>query len=146
LPAGRQWVFNNKFFVLLNLAIGGRTTFLGWPDPNAPFPPQDMLVDYVRVYQAVTSDPATPGITRGRILNAASVLGSTAPGGLAVVYGKNLADGVYQVPAAPGFPTSFANVTVNVNGVFAPLIYVSPTQNNFQVPWETTPGTAVNVT
>jgi beta-glucanase (GH16 family) len=51
LPAGKQWVFNAPFFILLNLAIGGPTTFLGTPDRNAPFPPQDMLVDYVRVYQ-----------------------------------------------------------------------------------------------
>src|SRR6266853_735844 len=146
LPAGRQWVFNNKFFVLLNLAIGGPTTFLGRPDPNASFPPQDMLVDYVRVYQAVTSDPATPGIIPGRILNAASFLGSIAPGGLAVLYGQNLADDVYPVSATRGFPTSVGGVTVNVNGVFAPLIFLSPTQINFQVPWETVPGTAVNVT
>ena len=46
----------------------------------------------------------------------------------------------------PGFPTSVAGVTVSVNGVNAPLIYVSPTQINFQVPWETAPGTTVNVT
>ncbi len=146
LPGGRQWVFNNQFFLLLNLAIGGPTTFLGRPDPNAPFPAQDMLVDYVRVYQAVTSDPATPGIIPGRILNAASFLGSIAPGGLAVLYGQNLADDVYPVSATPGFPTSVGGVTVNVNGVFAPLIFLSPTQINFQVPWETVPGTAVNVT
>lgn len=52
LPAGKQWVFNAPFFILLNLAIGGPTTFLGTPDKNAPFPAQDMLVDYVRVYEA----------------------------------------------------------------------------------------------
>jgi beta-glucanase (GH16 family) len=52
LPRGTQWVFNAPFFLLLNLAIGGPKTFLGTPDANAPFPPQDMLVDYVRVYQA----------------------------------------------------------------------------------------------
>jgi beta-glucanase (GH16 family) len=46
LPAGRQWVFNNPFFVILNLAIGGPNTFLGSPDPDAPFPRRDMLVDY----------------------------------------------------------------------------------------------------
>src|SRR6266478_130434 len=85
LPAGRQWVFNNRLFILLNLAIGGPTTFLGRPDPNAPFPPQDMLVDYVRVYEAVNSNPLTPAVTPGRILNGASYLGSIAPGGLAVL-------------------------------------------------------------
>ena len=29
LPAGRVRVFNNTFLILLNLAIGGPTTFLG---------------------------------------------------------------------------------------------------------------------
>lgn len=36
-PAGDQWVFNARFFLLLNLAIGGGRTFLGTPDPNAHF-------------------------------------------------------------------------------------------------------------
>src|SRR6266849_9220318 len=62
LPAGRQWVFNNPFFILLNLAIGGPTTFLGRPGPNTPFQPQDMLVDYVRVYAAASSDPTKPTV------------------------------------------------------------------------------------
>ena len=38
LPAGTKWVFNAPFFILLNLAIGGPTTFLGTPDAAAPFP------------------------------------------------------------------------------------------------------------
>src|SRR5437773_5195634 len=45
LPAGAQWVFDNPFFVLLNVAVGG--TFPGSPDATTQFP-QDMLVDYVR--------------------------------------------------------------------------------------------------
>ena len=147
LPAGTQWVFNNPFFILLNLAIGGPNTFLGTPDPNAPFPPQDMLVDYVRVYQPAAITTATPVITPGGVVNGASYLGDIAPGSLASVYGNNLADAnqTCRPTAAPNFPTSFAGVTVSVNGVNAPLVYVSATQINFQVPRETTPGVAVNV-
>jgi uncharacterized protein (TIGR03437 family) len=146
LPTGRQWVFNNRFFILLNLAIGGPTTFLGKPDPSSPFPAQDMLVDYVRVYEAAPGSPTTPAVTPGGVLNAASFLGTIAPGGLAYLSGQNLADGTYLASAAPNFPTSVAGVTVSVDGVAAPLIYVSATQINFQIPWETAPGTAVNVT
>jgi uncharacterized protein (TIGR03437 family) len=145
IPAGQNWVFNNPFFILLNLAIGGKSTFLGTPDPNAPFPPQDMLVDYVRVYQTATITAATPVITPGRVVNAASYLGTIAPGGLATLYGENLADATYQVSATPNFPTSVGDVTVSVGGVNAPLTFVSPTQINFQVPWETSPGMVVNV-
>jgi uncharacterized protein (TIGR03437 family) len=33
-------------------------------------------------------------------------------------------------------PTVAGGVSVIINGFFAPLLYVSPTQINFQVPWE----------
>ena len=145
LPAGASWVFNNSFFLLLNLAIGGPSTFLGTPDPSAPFPPQDMLVDYVRVYQATPIGSSTPVITPGRVVNAASYLGDLAPGGLATIYGSNLADSMYTLTGASGFPRSVAGVSVSVNGVTAPLLYVSPTQINFQVPWEATSGLAIEV-
>ena len=148
VPVG-QWKFNNPFFILLNLAIGGSSTFLGTPNPSAPFPNQDMLVDYVRVYQPVSLDPATvtpPVITPGQIVNAASYLGGLAPGGLATLYGANLADTTPTIDASNGFPTLAGNVTVSVNGVNAPLIYVSPTQINFQIPWETAPAPYVPIT
>jgi len=48
LPQGTKWVYNHKFFILLNVAVGG-----GWPgnpDNSSTFP-QTMLVDYVRVYK-----------------------------------------------------------------------------------------------
>ena len=48
LPAGTSWVFDHPFFIILNVAVGG-----GWPgnpDATTVFP-QQMLVDYVRVYQ-----------------------------------------------------------------------------------------------
>jgi len=45
---GGQWVFDNSFFMLLNLAVGGNLP--GNPDANSTFP-QRMIVDYVRVYQ-----------------------------------------------------------------------------------------------
>jgi len=45
---GGQWVFDNPFFMILNLAVGGNLP--GSPDNNTTFP-QRMIVDYVRVYQ-----------------------------------------------------------------------------------------------
>jgi beta-glucanase (GH16 family) len=47
LPSGTQWVFNRPFFILLNVAVGGR--WVGAPDESTTFP-QTMLVDWVRVY------------------------------------------------------------------------------------------------
>jgi len=47
LPAGKTWVFDHPFFILLNVAVGG-----GWPgNPDRPTVfPQRMVVDYVKVY------------------------------------------------------------------------------------------------
>jgi beta-glucanase (GH16 family) len=47
LPAGKTWVFDHPFFILLNVAVGG--DWPGSPDNTTVFP-QNMLVDYVRVY------------------------------------------------------------------------------------------------
>lgn len=49
LPHGSAWVFDHPFFVLLNLAVGGGLP--GDPDATTTFP-QEMVVDYVRVYRA----------------------------------------------------------------------------------------------
>ena len=46
-PAGGTWTFNHPFFIILNVAVGG--DWPGSPDNTTVFP-QQMLVDYVRVY------------------------------------------------------------------------------------------------
>ncbi len=45
-----EWVFDQPFFMLLNVAVGGN--YVGFPTPQTPFP-QRMIIDYVRVYQEV---------------------------------------------------------------------------------------------
>jgi beta-glucanase (GH16 family) len=49
LRPGWKWVFDKPFFLILNLAVGG--DWPGAPDSSTHFP-QEMLVDYVRVYEA----------------------------------------------------------------------------------------------
>lgn len=44
-----EWVFNDEFYIIINVAVGG--TFGGPPNAQTVFP-QEMLVDYVRVYSA----------------------------------------------------------------------------------------------
>lgn len=44
------WVFDHPFYIILNLAVGGN--YVGPPNDNTVFP-QTLLVDYVRVYEAV---------------------------------------------------------------------------------------------
>jgi len=43
-----EWVFNQPFYIIINLAVGG--SFVGSPNSETSFP-QTMLVDYVRVYK-----------------------------------------------------------------------------------------------
>lgn len=45
---GAQWVYDHDFFLLMNVAVGGY--WPGNPDETTEFP-QEMVVDYVRVYQ-----------------------------------------------------------------------------------------------
>jgi beta-glucanase (GH16 family) len=47
LPKEAKWVFDHKFFILLNLAVGGN--WPGNPDAATKFPAK-VEVDYVRVY------------------------------------------------------------------------------------------------
>lgn len=42
------WVFNNPFFIIMNVAVGGN--YVGFPTSETPFP-QSMIIDYVRVYK-----------------------------------------------------------------------------------------------
>jgi len=46
---GNRWVFDHEFYLLLNVAVGGR--FSQPPDRSTVFP-QIMLIDYTRVYMA----------------------------------------------------------------------------------------------
>lgn len=47
-PGTGPWVFDHPFFIVLNVAVGG--DWPGSPDAATTFP-QQMLVDYVRVYK-----------------------------------------------------------------------------------------------
>jgi beta-glucanase (GH16 family) len=58
IPPGTTWAYNHPFYILLNQAVGGNW----FPGPDGSTPAiNDMLVDYVRVYQAGSSAP--PGQT-----------------------------------------------------------------------------------
>ena len=51
IPAGKQWVYNHPFFLLLNLAVGGTDSWPGPPNSSTASPAR-MVVDYVRVYKS----------------------------------------------------------------------------------------------
>ena len=74
--------------------------------------------------------------------NAASGAQVFAPGELIAIYGTNLAPATVSAARQP-LPLTLSGVSVTVNGVSAPLWFVSPGQINLQIPYETTAGTAV---
>jgi hypothetical protein len=77
-------------------------------------------------------------------LNGASFTASLAPGGVLSVFGSNLSPATGSAPAAP-LPPMMGGTWVTINGVTAPLYYVSPTQLNIQVPYETPTNAAARV-
>ncbi len=77
-----------------------------------------------------------PQITAGGVVNAASWSSPVSPGALAAVFGTNLA--ASTASAAPPYPTQLGGTTVTINGVAAPLVFVSPGQINFQMPQSVT--------
>jgi adhesin/invasin len=72
------------------------------------------------------------------VTNAASFYAGGSPGAAQTLFGNYLAPSTHA--ASYPLPTSFGGTTVLVNGIAAPLYYVSPTQINFQMPSATPPG------
>jgi uncharacterized protein (TIGR03437 family) len=76
------------------------------------------------------------------VQNAASFQQAFAPGMLMSVYGRKLAGATESASSLP-LPLTLAGVSATVNGVPAPLWFVSPGQVNLQIPYETPAGPAI---
>ncbi len=83
------------------------------------------------------------GVTQAaRTVNAANYAQTIAPESLAATFGNQLTSTTATATSLP-LPLMLAGVTVMVNNLSAPLLYVSPTQVNYLVPANVDPGTAV---
>ena len=78
----------------------------------------------------------TPVVADGGVLNAASFARGQAvsPGGLISIFGSDLASRLAQAGSIP-LSTEMDGVTVSINNVAAPLLFVSPQQVNAQFPF-----------
>ena len=75
------------------------------------------------------------------VRNAASLLGSIAPGSIISVFGTDLAASITASSESPAL-TGLGGASVTINGRSAPMMFASPTQINAQVPFETVAGPA----
>ena len=85
--------------------------------------------------------PAIQGLS-----DSASYQQRYSPGMIMSVWGASLApSGTAESAANVPLPVTMAGVAATVNGVAAPLYYVSPTQLNIQVPYQTPVGSPVTL-
>ncbi|MGO9096393.1 MAG: hypothetical protein ACLQGV_14380 [Bryobacteraceae bacterium] len=66
-----------------------------------------------------------------------------APGGIVALWGSSLASGTASAGSGFPLPKSVGGTSVAINGIPAPLFFVSPGQVNAQVPFEVAPGNAL---
>lgn len=83
---------------------------------------------------------AQPAISSGGVLDGAGfVVGqAVAPGSLVSIFGTGLATSLLQGDTVP-LSTSIGGTSVTMNGIPAPLYFVSGGQVNAQVPWNVLP-------
>jgi uncharacterized protein (TIGR03437 family) len=94
------------------------------------------------VILTVLSGP--PVTSSAAIVNLGSSSSAIAPGSLISVYGSGLASAPAAAAGTP-LPNLLGGASVLVNGILAPIVYVSPTQINAQVPFEAPAGPATLV-
>ena len=83
----------------------------------------------------------TPVLFDGGVVNGVTYATGqpVAPGSIASLFGSSLAASLAEADSVP-LSTTLASVSVTVNGIPAPLFFVSPGQINIQIPWDALPG------
>jgi len=91
---------------------------------------------------SIPFEQAATLLTIGGVANAASYQQVFAPGMLLYVAGSQLSPAVQVANSVP-FLEFMGDVSATINGLAAPLYYVSPGQLDIQVPYEIQPGNAI---
>ncbi len=97
----------------------------------------------VSITQSANAESPIACVAFNGVVSAASDTGRpVVPGALVSIYGSNLA--LQETSAIRGatLPTELGGVSIAIDGRAAPLVFVSPTQINAQVPFATSIGSA----
>lgn len=101
--------------------------------------------DNVTYSATVSSNAQITATAADSTLSGGGNAASVAPGSIISINGSNLSSNTVSADLTqPTLPTSLGGVQVFLNGVPAPLTFVSPTQINAQVPWEFNNTTTIN--
>jgi uncharacterized protein (TIGR03437 family) len=94
----------------------------------------------------VAVDPDAPRAPIDCVLDAADLkpVSSIAPGELLSLFGEFSTGSPATPPAGPA-PTSLDGVSIDINGIASPLLYVGGEQINFQAPFGIAGGTQANI-
>jgi uncharacterized protein (TIGR03437 family) len=135
-PASADMFFGQNTQVTVNATANPGFTFLRWNGALSGAYPSG-VVTMTAPQSVVAVMNKIPYIAPAGVQNAASSTPSSrvAPGSIIAIYGQSLAPSLEVGPVNP-LAQTIADVTVTVNDMILPLLFVSPGQINAQVPWE----------
>lgn len=122
------------------LPLGSATVLAAYTAVPAAAVSASVTMSVTSTGSASGGTPAIAGVSNG-----ASFKGVFAAGMILSVFGSQLAPSTSSAASVP-LPISMAGVAVTVNGQAAPLYYISPSQLNIQIPYETAAGSTATVT
>jgi uncharacterized protein (TIGR03437 family) len=93
----------------------------------------------------VTTPAAPPSVPSNGVSDGAGFSVRISGGGIGSIFGTGLSALTIGASTVP-LPTTLNGVTVMMNGMAAPLFFVSPLQINFQIPWQLLSSTTATLT
>jgi uncharacterized protein (TIGR03437 family) len=101
----------------------------------------------IPVTLTVTGNPATAPVMTAVVASGSALAGAIAPGELISIFGSGIggAPATLQLGPSHQVASSLSNTQVMINGIAAPLVYVSPDQINSIVPYEVAGSTQVTI-
>jgi uncharacterized protein (TIGR03437 family) len=141
-PLGSALLTGSAGMATATLAVNGLQLPAGSGTITAAYNGSSSAPMTISVTASGSGSNAAPAVDR--VTNGASFQPGFAPGSVLTVFGADLSP-VTQGASSTPLPLSISGVEVLVNGIAAPLYYVSPGQLNVQIPYEVTVGGSAQV-